>query len=152
MKTLKILCAALAAVTMTFTAQAEKTAKAVLADSGATLKFVCDEADYGTKDADWFSVAEAEAISPDGTPPWYGKRETVNKVVFDESFVDYRPTQCYRWFYGFGQLVTIENIENLDTSAVTDMERFFNIAGRAWRPSTIHAPRQSGKTIHVIRC
>ena len=57
MKILKILCAALAAVTMTFTAQAEKTAKAVLADSGTTLKFVYDEEDYGAKDVNWFSVA-----------------------------------------------------------------------------------------------
>ena len=125
MKHIRLMMSAALAMAMSFTAEAAKTAKAVVTDGGATLKFVYDEADYGTKGTDWFSVAEAEAISPDGTPPWYGKRETVNKVVFDESFVDYRPTQCYRWFYKFGQLVTIENIENLDTSAVTDMAYMF---------------------------
>ena len=63
MKALKLLCAALAAVTMTFTAQAAKTAKAVVREGGATLKFVYDETNYGTKGTDWFSVADAEAQS-----------------------------------------------------------------------------------------
>ena len=40
MKMLKMLCAAAAAVMMTLSAQAAKTAKAVLTDSGTTLKFV----------------------------------------------------------------------------------------------------------------
>lgn len=42
MKPLKLLCVAAAAVTMTFTAQAEKTAKAVVEGAGdnKTLKFV----------------------------------------------------------------------------------------------------------------
>ena len=40
MKALKLLMAAADAQTMAFTAEAEKTAKTVLADSGKTLKFV----------------------------------------------------------------------------------------------------------------
>ena len=69
MKTLKLLGAALA-MAMSLTAEAAKTAKAVLTDSGTTLKFVYDEADYGTKGADWFSVAEAEALDPSFSPEW----------------------------------------------------------------------------------
>ena len=102
MKTLKILCAALAAVTMTFAAQAEKTAKAVVEGAGdnKTLKFVYDDNDYGTKGTDWYSVAEAEAIdSSDGTQPWYGASLKFTSVIIDSSFKDYKPKQCALWFY-----------------------------------------------------
>ena len=68
MKLLKALVMAVAAVAMTFTAQAEKTAKVVLEDNGKTLRFVYDETNYGTKGTDWFSVAEAEAINPNYEP------------------------------------------------------------------------------------
>ena len=55
MKTLKMLGAALAAVTMAFTAQAAKTAKAVITDGGKTLKFVYDDVPpSGMKGTDWF--------------------------------------------------------------------------------------------------
>ena len=35
---------------------------------GKTLRFVYDDADYGTKGSDWFSVAEAEATASRSTP------------------------------------------------------------------------------------
>ena len=126
MKTLKILGAALAAVTMTFTAQAEKTAKAVLTDSGATLKFVYDEADYGTKGTDWFSVAEAEALDPSFSPEWGSCWKTVTKVIFDPSFADYRPVRCNRWFDGFSRLETIEGSGNLDISKADNLSSMFS--------------------------
>ena len=128
MKTLKLLGAALAAVTMTFTAQAEKTAKAVLADSGATLKFVYDEADYGTKGTDWFSVAEAEAINPTSEEeevPWYGKRSKVTKVVFAESFAAYQPTSVASWLYNFTKLTAVEDVAYWDTSKTTTFYALF---------------------------
>ena len=34
-------------------------------------------------------------------PGWNVGRESVTKVVFDESFKDVRPTSCYRWFCAF---------------------------------------------------
>ena len=53
-------------------------------------------------------------------------RESVTKVVFDESFKDVRPTSCYRWFRLFKLLTTIEGIENLNTENVTNMSDMFN--------------------------
>ena len=58
-------------------------------------------------------------------PGWNVGRESVTKVVFDESFKDVRPTSCYRWFCAFSQLTTIEGIENLNTENVTNMSEMF---------------------------
>ena len=60
-----------------------------------------------------------------GHPGWNVGRESVTKVVFDESFKDVRPTSCYRWFFVFTQLTTIEGIENLNTEEVTNMSEMF---------------------------
>ena len=37
------------------------------------------------------------------------------KVVFEESFKEVRPTTCFNWFHDFSELKTIEGIENLNT-------------------------------------
>ena len=103
------------------------TAKAVLENDGRTLRFVYDEADYGTKGTNWFSVAEAEAIDPySENVPWHGSTGTVTKVVFDRSFADYRPVQCGKWLFYFLKLETIENIGCLDTSAATSFMGMFS--------------------------
>ena len=60
----------------------------------------------------------------DNSPSWNEKRD-VTKVVFDKSFAQVRPTSCYKWFYNFGKLTTIEGIENLNTSNVTNMGYMF---------------------------
>ena len=62
------------------------------------------------------------------TPGWNSTtiKESVTKVVFDESFKDVRPTSCYRWFRLFSKLKTIEGIENLNTEEVTNMGDMFN--------------------------
>ena len=102
-------------------------AKAVVEGGGKTLRFVYDGTNYGTKGTDWFSVAEAEAIDPCyDDVPWYGKRSTVTKVVFADSFKDYQPTQCGSWFYNFENLATIVDIGNLDTSAATSFAYMFS--------------------------
>ena len=54
---------------------------------------------------------------------FYGWR--IQKVVFEDSFKDYRPTSTARWFAGFKSLVNIVGIENLNTSEVTDMSAMF---------------------------
>ena len=59
------------------------------------------------------------------SPDWSNIRGAVTKVVFDESFKDVRPTSCYKWFSGFGQLTTIEGIENLNTEEVMIMSEMF---------------------------
>ena len=131
MKTLKLLGAALAAVTMTFTAQAEKTAKAVLENDGKTLRFVYDEMNYGTRGTHWFSVAEAEAIDPHKkVVSWhYYCCGTVTNVVFDSSFAAYRPKQCGCWFLEFGVLAAVDGLKNLNTSVATNMAYMFT---RCW--------------------
>ena len=59
------------------------------------------------------------------SPGWNVGKESVTKVVFDESFKDVRPTSCYQWFGGSWGLTTIEGIENLNTEEVTNMSGMF---------------------------
>ena len=51
--------------------------------------------------------------------------ERIEKVVFDDSFKDFRPTAMESWFADFTNLTTIEGLENLNTSEVKDMSRMF---------------------------
>ena len=59
-------------------------------------------------------------------PGWDGQREKINKVVFDASFANTRPTSCYYWFCGCSKLTDIEGIENLNTENVTNMNSMFD--------------------------
>ena len=59
------------------------------------------------------------------TPVWTFWKDVVTKVVFDSSFKDFRPTTTEGWFYNLSALTTIEGLENLNTSAVTDMSDMF---------------------------
>ena len=52
--------------------------------------------------------------------------DTVTRVVFDPSFAIARPTTAYYWFNGMQHLQTIEGIEYLNTSEVTNMSHMFN--------------------------
>ena len=68
--------------------------------------------------------------SSSSKPAWAGTYSTSNKavtkVVFDTSFKDFRPTTTEGWFYHLSELTTIEGLENLNTSAVTDMNTMFS--------------------------
>jgi surface protein len=55
----------------------------------------------------------------------YTFRSEINKVVFDKSFANYRPTSCEHWFCNFENLTEIHNFENLNTSQVKSMFRMF---------------------------
>ena len=59
------------------------------------------------------------------TPEWSTQKEDINKVVFDASFANARPTSCCRWFADCFYLTEIEGIENLNTQNVTDMSEMF---------------------------
>ena len=67
----------------------------------------------------------------DNAPGWYkpdddgANTNTIEKVVFDASFANARPTSCYEWFFGCTDLTTIEGIEYLNTENVTDMSGMF---------------------------
>ena len=64
-------------------------------------------------------------------PGWYKPNDygdnanIIKKVVFDASFANARPTSCYKWFYECIYLTTIEGIEYLNTTNVTDMSNMF---------------------------
>jgi surface protein len=59
------------------------------------------------------------------TPGWLAKRSKIEKVVFDASFANARPTSCYGWFVDCYCLTKIEGIENLNTESVEDMSYMF---------------------------
>ena len=58
-------------------------------------------------------------------PKWYTHNSKISKVVFEASFANARPTNCYAWFQGFENLKQIEGIENLNTENVTNMSCMF---------------------------
>ena len=64
-----------------------------------------------------------------GNPAWTANlaspNTTVLTVVFDASFRDFRPTTTALWFIYFESLKSIEGLEHLNTSQVTDMSCMF---------------------------
>lgn len=64
-------------------------------------------------------------------PAWNGTSicSEIQKVKFDNSFKYARPTSTYHWFSGFENLTTIEDIDNLNTSAVNNMSYMFYNCG-----------------------
>lgn len=52
--------------------------------------------------------------------------ESITKVVFDDSFANYRPTSCESMFFCCINLTEIEGIKNLNTENVTSMSRMFS--------------------------
>lgn len=59
-------------------------------------------------------------------PGWLDCMEDIEKVVFNRSFSYVRPVCCYGWFAGMKNLTTIEGLEYLNTSEVTEMMDMFD--------------------------
>lgn len=85
-------------------------------DESATLTFMHDVA----KPADAYPLNVGRR-----DPEWNDVNGSVNKVVFDASFADARPTSCFAWFCDFSSLTEIEGLAYLNTEAVTDMTCMF---------------------------
>ena len=68
---------------------------------------------------------EYELNSGKNQPKWNTPNNNITQVVFDASFANARPTNCYAWFQKFNKLKQIEGIENLNTENVTDMSYMF---------------------------
>ena len=68
----------------------------------------------------------------DDLPEWYndGRHQYITKVIFDESFAHAAPTSTYNWFNEMYNLTSIEGIENLNTSEVTNMCAMFGDCSR----------------------
>lgn len=58
-------------------------------------------------------------------PNWDTHAAEIKKVVFKAGFRDETHTTCSNWFNGCTNLTSIEGIENLNTSKVTDMSGMF---------------------------
>ena len=69
---------------------------------------------------------EYELNSGKNWPKWFTYASKISKVVFEASFANARPTNCYAWFVNFKNLTQIEGIENLNTENVTSMRDMFN--------------------------
>ena len=95
---------------------------AVFDEATNTLTFKHDT----NKPAGAFALNEG-----DNAPGWYksngyvSNANTIEKVVFDASFANARPTSCCKWFFGCTDLTTIEGIEYLNTENVTEMSGMF---------------------------
>ncbi|MBP5366049.1 MAG: BspA family leucine-rich repeat surface protein, partial [Bacteroidales bacterium] len=98
-------------------------AYAFLSQDKKTLTFYYD----AQKTARSAQGAVYELNTTNEPPEWlsYDESSNITKVVFDSSFADARPTNCYRWFDGFSFLAEIVDIANLNTSNVTTMEYMF---------------------------
>ena len=90
---------------------------AVYTQSNHTLTFY-----YGTKPSGAFGLN-----SGINYPEWYnyGTYAAVERVVFDPSFAQARPTTTSYWFYEMENLTTITGLNYLNTSEVTNMLGMF---------------------------
>ena len=74
-------------------------------------------------------VPEYKKGTTPSDPGWVGTLcDNVSTVVFDESFKKYKPTSCYKWFFGFQSLIELEGIKeecNLNTENVISMSNMF---------------------------
>ena len=74
---------------------------------------------------------DEQRVSRGGVTDWkYISGETwiglnVTKVILDVSMKNARPTSTKEWFFLFGKLETIEHLDYLNTSNVTDMRNMF---------------------------
>ena len=91
---------------------------AIYSDDTKTLTFYCDG--LLNSRPEWGYELNEEM----NTPNWGWLTET-EKVVFDPSFVNARPTSTYMWFAGMSNLTEIVGMENLNTSMVEYMISMF---------------------------
>ena len=107
-------------------AQAQ-TKEAYVVENGATLTFYYD-ANKATRTGTVYGIND-KLTGSKTVPAWAGQGNNINtritKVVFDNSFKDYKPTDTSYWFYYCRTLETIEGLSNLSTDQVTNMESMF---------------------------
>ena len=93
-------------------------AYAKLSDDETTLTFFYDTLRSSKTGTIWTIERKDNSVSERG----YGS--TIKKMIFDASFKDFLPIKI-NWFSGLGRLSSIDGLENLNTSAVTDMSSMF---------------------------
>ena len=97
-------------------------AYAALSSDNKTLTFYYDSqkaSRSGTK----MTVLPSMSSSQMG---WNNLRNSINKVIFDDSFKEYKElTSTSNWFYNFSNLTAVEGLSNLNTDNVTYMISMF---------------------------
>jgi len=61
-----------------------------------------------------------------GFGSWTINNSNLDGVIFDSSFADYKPTSTANWFANSPSLLSVEGLEYLNTSEVTDMSSMFS--------------------------
>ena len=122
-------------------ASAQEASYACYTSSNTTLTFYYDN-QRSSRTGETYSLNMGSSM-----PGWEsaGKNAEVTKVVFAPSFADARPTTTFDWFYLMKNLTTIEGMEYLNTSAVTNMEYMFSgcsklrtiCVGDSWTTSAV---------------
>ena len=94
----------------------------------ATLTFFYDT-QRSSRDGTTWSINDQKQGYDTMVPAWVGTdgnpNTTTTKAVFDPSFKDFRPTTTASWLQSLLALETVEGLENLNTSQVTNMSRMF---------------------------
>ncbi len=75
---------------------------------------------------DNYKPATAYSIRTSRNSGWSSRYQTIQKIVFDDSFKEYKPTSCAYWFDYCSQITEINGLNNLNTENVTDMSYMFN--------------------------
>ena len=90
-------------------------------EDNTTLTFYCDS-QRNSRPGAKFNLNEGNDM-----PKWYneGYYEDITKVVFDPSFASARPTSTNHWFALMYDLTSIEGMQYLNTSEVTNMASMF---------------------------
>ena len=87
-----------------------------------TLTFKFSEEPTSTEGITIYNIPESGTSKPD----WSTIATSIKKVAFDDSFADVNPRTCRYWFSGCSNLTEIKDIQNLNTSIVTDMAYMFD--------------------------
>ena len=95
---------------------------AVLSNNNSVLTFYYDDQKTVRNGMDVGSFSDQS----NDFPSWFGRRESITSVVFDNSFAACTTlTSTSYWFYGFQNLSTFTGISNLKTDKVTNMRSMF---------------------------
>ena len=106
-------------------AYSQKVAYAVFKDSTLTFYYK-DKKPKGAYDVEEMVTIQLDHGGDSYAKEWAFVRYQIKTVFFDNSFKEYRPKSCSRWFESCENLTSIIGIkENLNTSEVTDMSWMF---------------------------
>ena len=110
-----------------FTKEKKPEAYVQLSSDQKTLTFYYDKQRASREGTTW-GIEEKRTDNPD-FPAWAGTNNnpntTTTKAVVDASFKDFRPTSTAYWFMSYQKLATIEGLQYLNSSEVTNMNGMF---------------------------